>query len=192
MKARLEQGPGPGSGREVGGWTNRKREGGPGGLCAAKELLEAGFDDLVLLEKCDGVGGTWFINRYPGCACDVQTHLYSFSFEIKPDWSRPFAPQPELLAYFEGIAEKHGILPYCRFGTEVVRATWDEDRSVWRLEVRWDPPRQLLPFHSDVPGRSRMRQERPRPTPPSRLRKANCERPFRLGWSRFRAFPSRS
>lgn len=106
---------------------------GPGGLCLAKRLKDAGFEDFVLLEKCDGVGGTWYINRYPGCACDVQSYLYSFSFEIKVDWSRPYAPQPEILAYMEGIAEKYGILPHCRFGTEVVRAVWDEGRSSWHL-----------------------------------------------------------
>jgi len=108
---------------------------GPGGLCMAKELKDAGCEDFVLLEKCDGVGGTWYINRYPGCACDVQSALYSFTWEIKPDWTRPYAPQPEILAYLEGIAEKYGVLPHCRFGTEVVGATWDELSATWHLET---------------------------------------------------------
>lgn len=106
---------------------------GPGGLCLAKELLDAGFDDFVLLERRDGPGGTWRVNTYPGCACDVQAALYSFSWEIKPDWSRPYPPQPEILAYFEGVAEKYGLLPHCRFDTEVSAARWDESSCTWTV-----------------------------------------------------------
>jgi cation diffusion facilitator CzcD-associated flavoprotein CzcO len=106
---------------------------GPGGLAAAKGLLEAGFTDVTLLEKGDGVGGTWRINRYPGCACDVHSHLYSFSWAPNPAWSRPYAAQPEILAYFEKVAADFGILPHCRFGVEVTGATWDEEAAVWRL-----------------------------------------------------------
>ncbi|MGO8871279.1 MAG: flavin-containing monooxygenase [Acidimicrobiales bacterium] len=108
---------------------------GPGGLCMAKNLRDAGFEDFVLLERSDGVGGTWNLNRYPGAACDVQSHLYSFSFEIKSDWSRPYAAQPELLAYFEHIAEKYGVLQHCRFGAEVVGAAWDDPGAAWRLQL---------------------------------------------------------
>ena len=67
---------------------------GPGGLCMGIRLKQAGFDDFVLLEKSQGVGGTWNHNRYPGCACDIPSYLYSFSFDIKRDWTRPYAPQP--------------------------------------------------------------------------------------------------
>jgi cation diffusion facilitator CzcD-associated flavoprotein CzcO len=108
---------------------------GPGGLCMAIRLKQAGFDDLVLLEKADGVGGTWYHNRYPGCACDLPSYLYSFSFEIKRDWSRPYAPQPEILAYMEHCAEKYGVLPHCRFGCEVRGARWDEEAAHWSLEL---------------------------------------------------------
>jgi cation diffusion facilitator CzcD-associated flavoprotein CzcO len=108
---------------------------GPGGLCMAKELLDAGITDFTVLEKWAGVGGTWFINRYPGCACDVQSALYSFSWELKTDWSRPYGTQPEILAYFEHIADKYAILPHCRFNTEVVSAKWLEDESRWLLEL---------------------------------------------------------
>lgn len=107
---------------------------GPGGLCMALRLREAGFDDFVLLEKGSGVGGTWYHNLYPGCACDIPAHLYSFSFEPKSDWSRPYATQPELLAYFQGVAEKHDLLRHCRFDDGVRSATWDESRAVWTLE----------------------------------------------------------
>ena len=72
---------------------------GPGGLCMAKELLDAGIDDFTLLEKSAGVGGTWYANRYPGCACDIQSAVYSFTWAMKPDWTRPYATQPEILAY---------------------------------------------------------------------------------------------
>ena len=99
------------------------------------KLKEAGFEDFVLLEKGDGVGGTWRHNQYPGCACDIPSLLYSFSFEMKKDWSRPYAPQGEILEYMESCAEKYGILPHCRFGSGVKSATWDEEHAVWNLDL---------------------------------------------------------
>ncbi len=106
---------------------------GPGGLCMAIRLKQAGFEDFVLLEKGQGIGGTWYHNRYPGCACDIEAHLYSYSFEIKHDWSRPYAPQPEILEYIEHCAEKYGVLSHCRFESSVRSAAWDEDRARWTL-----------------------------------------------------------
>jgi cation diffusion facilitator CzcD-associated flavoprotein CzcO len=108
---------------------------GPGGLCTGIRLKGAGLERFDILEKADGVGGTWYHNRYPGCACDVPSHLYSFSFEPKLDWSRPYAPQPEILAYLEHCAEKYGLLPHCRFGDAVKRARWDEAAAEWTLEL---------------------------------------------------------
>lgn len=108
---------------------------GPGGLCMAVRLAQAGFDDFVLLEKGTAVGGTWYHNRYPGCACDIPSHLYSFSFEIKRDWSRPYAPQPEILGYMQHVAEKYGVLARCRFGSAVRAATWNEQRATWSLSL---------------------------------------------------------
>ena len=108
---------------------------GPGGMCMAIKLKAAGYDDIVILERSDSVGGTWNRNTYPGCACDIQSHLYSYSFEIKPDWSRPYATQPEILQYMEFCATKYGILPHCRFGSEVVRATWNESSASWTVEL---------------------------------------------------------
>ena len=108
---------------------------GPGGLCMGIRLDAAGFRDFEILEKADGVGGTWYHNRYPGCACDVPSHLYSFSFEPKPDWSRPYATQPEILAYLEHCAAKYGLRPHCRFGDAVRRARWDEAAARWTLET---------------------------------------------------------
>ncbi len=108
---------------------------GPGGLCMAIKLREAGFENFVILERSSQVGGTWNYNRYPGCACDIPSHLYSFSFDIKRDWSRPYAPQPEILEYMEGIAEKYGLLPFCRFDETVQRAEWDDRRAFWTLQL---------------------------------------------------------
>ena len=93
---------------DAAGWTahaarcaSRSSAPGPGGLCMGKRLLDEGFDDFVLLEQSDGVGGTWNRNRYPGCECDVPSALYSFSFEFKPDWSKPYGTQPEILEYMQ-------------------------------------------------------------------------------------------
>jgi cation diffusion facilitator CzcD-associated flavoprotein CzcO len=108
---------------------------GPGGLCMGIRLKAAGFATFEILEKADGVGGTWYHNRYPGCACDIPSHLYSFSFEPKLDWSRPYAPQPEILAYLEHCAEKYDLLSHCRFGDAVQCARWDEAAGEWRLET---------------------------------------------------------
>src|SRR5260370_29201573 len=73
---------------------------GPGGICMGIKLLEAGIDDFTIFERAPGVGGVWFHNTYPGAACDVPSALYSFSFALKRDWSRPYATQPEIRAYF--------------------------------------------------------------------------------------------
>lgn len=108
---------------------------GPGGLCMAIKLKEAGFENFTIVEKGEQIGGTWNWNRYPGCACDIPSHLYSFSFEVKPDWSRPYAPQPEILEYLEGVADKYGILPYCRFGNAVERAEWSDATSTWTVTL---------------------------------------------------------
>ncbi|MDA8046288.1 MAG: NAD(P)/FAD-dependent oxidoreductase [Actinomycetota bacterium] len=108
---------------------------GPSGICAGVRLLEAGLDDFVLVEKGPGVGGTWRHNTYPGAACDIQSALYSFSFAPKVDWSRPYGTQPEILRYMEEVADRFGLLPRCRFGVEVVGASWDEARSSWTTRL---------------------------------------------------------
>ncbi len=108
---------------------------GPGGLCMAIRLKQAGHRDFVLLEKAEGIGGTWFHNRYPGCACDVQSHLYSFSFAPKLDWSRPYARQPEILEYLQTCASNHGIESHCRFDCSVRSVAWDDEAAQWTLTV---------------------------------------------------------
>ncbi len=102
------------------------------GLCAAIKLKQAGETSFLLLEKADDYGGTWRDNIYPGCACDIPSHLYSLSFEPNTDWSRMYPTQPEILAYLRGVAAKHDLSGRTRFGAKLEEAVWDEARGVWR------------------------------------------------------------
>jgi cation diffusion facilitator CzcD-associated flavoprotein CzcO len=104
---------------------------GFGGLGTAIKLREAGVESFVILERASEVGGTWRDNNYPGCACDVQSHLYSFSFEPNPDWSRQFAAQAEIFSYLRGCADKYDVRKQIRFGESVVRAEWEESAAKW-------------------------------------------------------------
>jgi cation diffusion facilitator CzcD-associated flavoprotein CzcO len=79
------------------------------GLCIAMKLRAAGMNSFLVIEKSAGIGGTWWENRYPGCACDIPSHLYSFSFDLNPQWSRMFAGRQEIQQYLEQSAERHGI-----------------------------------------------------------------------------------
>ena len=92
-----------------------------------------------MLERADEVGGTWRDNTYPNCACDVPSHLYSFSFAPNPGWSRTFSSQPEIWEYLRRVAEEYGIRPYIRFGHELTGAAWNEQRKVWRIETSRGP-----------------------------------------------------
>jgi cation diffusion facilitator CzcD-associated flavoprotein CzcO len=104
------------------------------GLGMAIRLREAGIEDFVVLERADDVGGTWRDNRYPGCACDVPSHLYSFSFAPNPEWTSTFSPQQEIWDYLRGCAQRYGVMRHIRFGHEVLDAAWDEDAQRWRIE----------------------------------------------------------
>jgi cyclohexanone monooxygenase len=106
---------------------------GPGGLALGIFLQKAGFRDYTIFDREDGVGGTWRINTYPGLACDVKSHLYSFSFDLNGQWSRLWSGQAEILRYFERCAQRYGLLPHVKFNTEVVSAQWDATDSQWRL-----------------------------------------------------------
>ncbi len=105
------------------------------GLGMAIKLKEQGDHDFVLLERADDIGGTWRDNTYPGCRCDVPSHLYSFSFAPNPNWSSTFSPQPEILDYLKDCAERFGVLPHVRSGTEVENARWDGDAQRWAIET---------------------------------------------------------
>ncbi|MBL3556960.1 MULTISPECIES: flavin-containing monooxygenase [Marinobacter] len=106
---------------------------GFGGLCMAIQLKKAGINRFTMLEKAPGVGGTWRDNTYPGAACDVQSHFYSFSFEPKHDWSRKFGLQPEILGYMQHCVEKYELAEHIRFNKEVARAAFDETTNTWAL-----------------------------------------------------------
>ncbi|MBV1850297.1 flavin-containing monooxygenase [Catellatospora tritici] len=108
---------------------------GFGGLGAAIRLRRAGYRDFLVFDRGSDVGGTWRDNTYPGCACDVPSHLYSLSFAPNPDWSRSFSPQPEIWAYLRRVADGHGVRPHLRLEHEVRAAAWDDTRRVWRLDT---------------------------------------------------------
>jgi cation diffusion facilitator CzcD-associated flavoprotein CzcO len=106
---------------------------GFGGLAMGVKLRAAGFEDFLIIEKAEDVGGTWRDNTYPGCACDVPSHLYSLSFAQKADWSRVYPGQPELQAYVRGVADSLDLRRKIQFGTEMQAAAWDEASASWRV-----------------------------------------------------------
>lgn len=106
---------------------------GMAGILSAVKLHEAGFDDVTVYEKGDTYGGTWRENTYPGLACDVPSHLYSYSFEPNPGWSRRFSPGPEIRSYFEDVARRHGLDAVTRFGEEVVSCEHADGR--WQIQT---------------------------------------------------------
>jgi cation diffusion facilitator CzcD-associated flavoprotein CzcO len=112
---------------------------GFGGLGMAAKLLENGTRDFVVLERADNIGGTWRDNTYPGAACDVPSQLYSFSFALKPDWSRSFSAQPEIQGYLENVTTERGLWPYVRLNTEITGAHWDADTTRWCLDTSRGP-----------------------------------------------------
>jgi cation diffusion facilitator CzcD-associated flavoprotein CzcO len=107
--------------------------GGFAGIAMAIGLLKAGRHDFAILEKAPSFGGTWRDNTYPGCACDVPSRLYSYSFAADAAWSRTYAPQPEILDYIEGVAHQHDVHRFTRFNTAIDQLAWDDDAQHWRL-----------------------------------------------------------
>lgn len=105
------------------------------GLGIATALKRSGRDSFVILERADDVGGAWRDNTYPGAACDIQSHLYSYSFRPNPNWSRVYATQPEILEYLRGTAAGEGLLPHIRFNSDVKHAAWDETEQVWLVHT---------------------------------------------------------
>lgn len=106
------------------------------GIGMAIALRKQGIEDFVLVEKARDVGGVWRENRYPGAACDVPSHLYSFSFEPNPAWSHVFSPQAEIEAYLQHCARKYDLYRHIRFASEVSTADFDETRQLWRTQLR--------------------------------------------------------
>ena len=108
---------------------------GVSGLCAAVQLLRAGLK-VVVFDKNDDVGGTWFDNRYPGCAVDTPNHFYEYSFAPNDDWPAYFSRREDIQAYLAGVADRYGLRRHIRFGREVVAARFDDARGTWRVETR--------------------------------------------------------
>jgi len=106
------------------------------GLGMAIQLRKEGREDFVILEKAHDVGGTWRDNSYPGCACDIPSHMYSFSFEQNPGWSRAYSPQPEIWRYMREVADKHDLRRFVRFGQEMTGARWDGEEGRWHVATR--------------------------------------------------------
>lgn len=107
---------------------------GMSGLAMGRQLKRAGLTDFLIAERADGPGGVWRANAYPGAACDVPSHLYSYSFFPNPDWSRKFAPQAEIKAYFERASAEFGLEPHICYGKSVRALTYEEAEGVWRVE----------------------------------------------------------
>ncbi|WP_242903955.1 flavin-containing monooxygenase [Actinomadura terrae] len=138
------------------------------GLGMAIGLKRSGFHDFVVLEKSDSLGGTWHDNTYPGCACDVPSHMYSFSFELNPGWTQMFAPQPEIRAYMERVADAYRVRDHIRFGHAVESMEYDGAARRWNLTLddgRVLTPRAVvtgvgalhIPSFPDLPGIERFR-----------------------------------
>lgn len=108
---------------------------GFGGLGMAMQLKRAGIESFTMLEKAGSIGGTWRDNTYPGAACDVQSHLYSYSFEPKSDWTRKFGLQPEIRSYMESCATKYGLHAHIRFNQEVASAEFDKTSGLWVIQT---------------------------------------------------------
>lgn len=108
---------------------------GFGGVGVGIRLRQAGFENFTIFERGDTVGGVWRANTYPGAACDVPSHLYSFSFAPGHQWTRRYAPQAEILTYLQDTADRFGVTPHVRFETEVTGASFDPEAGRWTLET---------------------------------------------------------
>ncbi len=136
---------------------------GFGGVGLGYRLKQAGMDNFVILERATDVGGTWWWNTYPGCQCDIPSHLYSLSFAPNPDWTRTYPLQGEIKDYLRGCAEKFGLMPYIRFSHEVEQARWEDPAGRWVIDTSRGTitARVLVSAHGslseprlpDVPGR---------------------------------------
>src|SRR5262245_1436853 len=104
---------------------------GMAGILSAIRLQQAGLDHFAIYEKADRLGGTWRENTYPGIACDVPSHFYSYSFALNPQWSHRFSPGAEIQAYFEDVARRHRVASLIQYGKEIMRCERDNGR--WKI-----------------------------------------------------------
>jgi cation diffusion facilitator CzcD-associated flavoprotein CzcO len=134
------------------------------GIGMGIRLLQKNKKDFIILERNPEVGGTWYDNQYPGAACDVQSHLYCYSFAPNPNWSRVYSPQKEILSYIKYCVDKYNLSPYISLGKEIVFARWHEEEKLWELKSKdqisyWG--KQLIscsgglsqPFIPDIKGK---------------------------------------
>ena len=138
---------------------------GFGGIAMAAQLQRDGMSDFTIVERGPDVGGTWRDNTYPGAACDVPSHLYSFSFAPNPNWTRSFSPQPEIQDYLRATARRLGVYERCRFGAELTAARWDAAAQRWLVDTTAGPFRARFlisaggplsdPATPDLPGLDR-------------------------------------
>ncbi len=105
------------------------------GIGAAIQLKRSGIDNFVIVDREDDLGGTWYVNHYPGLAVDVPTTTYSYFFEPNPNWSRLFSTGREIKQYADDVADKYDVRRHIRFSTVVDGARWDEDAEVWQVTV---------------------------------------------------------
>src|SRR5829696_5076659 len=132
------------------------------GLGMAIRLKQEGIDDFTVLERADDVGGTWHFNTYPGCACDVPSHLYSFSFAPNPKWSETYSRQPEIRDYLHRVADEYGVREKVRLNCTVEGIEWEDELGGWRIDTTDGPLRARVvvagmgplaePKFPDVPG----------------------------------------
>lgn len=108
---------------------------GFGGIGAGIELKRRGIENFLIVEKADEIGGTWYENRYPGAACDVESHFYCYSFEPNPNWTRKYSPQKEILAYIHHCADKYGLRPFIQLRTKVEKLVLDEEKALWQIHM---------------------------------------------------------
>ena len=108
---------------------------GVSGICMAIKLKKSGIEEFTIFEKSSNLGGTWFDNTYPGCACDVPSHFYSYSFELKTDWTRVYSSSEEIRQYLEFCAEKYQIVSNIKFNTEINSASFLSKKNVWELKT---------------------------------------------------------
>ncbi|KAL7274591.1 hypothetical protein RUND412_002490 [Rhizina undulata] len=111
---------------------------GASGIATAVQLKRkfGGYENFTIYERDSDLGGTWWANTYPGCACDVPAPLYSYSFAQNPNWSTFYPSQPELLEYFNNVADRYKVRPHIKFNTEVVLCEWMQSRSLWKLHLK--------------------------------------------------------
>lgn len=136
------------------------------GIGMAVRLKQAGFSGVTVFDKAPKVGGTWYWNTYPGCACDVPVHLYSYSFAPRGAWSHVYPAAGEIQAYIEQVVDDFGVRPWLRLNTEVTAARWDPDARLWRLTLADGASHEAqiliaglgqldIPKYPDIPGRDR-------------------------------------